>query len=122
MAYAVTLIPGDGIGPEVVGATVRILEATGLKFAWERFSVGADAFEEGGEYIPKELIESMERTRLALKGPVGTPIGSGFSSVNVALRKKFELYANFRPIKNLPGMETKYPNALRELRFNHNYG
>jgi len=111
MAYPVTLIPGDGIGPEVVGAAVRILEATGLKFEWERFSVGADAFEEGGEYIPKELIESIERTRLALKGPVGTPIGSGFSSVNVALRRKFELYANFRPIKNLPGMETKYPNV-----------
>ncbi len=111
MAYAVTLIPGDGIGPEVVGAAVRILEATGIKFEWERFSVGADAFEESGEYIPKELIESIERTRLALKGPVGTPIGSGFSSVNVALRKKFELYANFRPIKNLPGMETKYPNV-----------
>ena len=111
MAYPVTLIPGDGIGPEVVGAAVRILEATGLKFDWERFSVGADAFEEHGEYIPKELIESIERTRLALKGPVGTPIGSGFSSVNVALRKKFELYANFRPIKNLPGMETKYPNV-----------
>ncbi len=111
MAYAVTLIPGDGIGPEVVGAAVRILEATGIKFEWERFSVGADAFEESGEYIPKELIASIERTRLALKGPVGTPIGSGFSSVNVALRKKFELYANFRPIKNLPGMETKYPNV-----------
>ncbi len=111
MAYPVTLIPGDGIGPEVVGAAVRILEATGLKFDWERFSVGADAFEEHGEYIPKELIESIERTRLALKGPVGTPIGSGFSSVNVALRKKFELYANFRPIKNLPGLETKYPNV-----------
>ena len=111
MAYAVTLIPGDGIGPEVVGAAVRILEATGVKFEWERFSAGADAFEESGEYIPKELIESIERTRLALKGPVGTPIGSGFSSVNVALRKKFELYANFRPIKNLPGLETKYPNV-----------
>ncbi len=111
MAYKVTLIPGDGIGPEVVGAATRILEATGLKFEWERFSVGADAYEKFKEYIPKELVESMERTRLALKGPVGTPVGHGFSSVNVALRKKFELYANFRPVKSLPGLETKYPNV-----------
>jgi isocitrate dehydrogenase (NAD+) len=111
MTYKVTLIPGDGIGPEVVGAATRILEATGLKFEWERFSVGADAFEKSGEYIPKELVESIERTRLALKGPVGTPVGHGFSSVNVALRKKFELFANFRPVKSLPGLETKYPNV-----------
>jgi isocitrate dehydrogenase (NAD+) len=111
MAYKVTLIPGDGIGPEVVGAATRILEATGLKFEWERFAVGADAFEQFKEYIPKELVESIERTRLALKGPVGTPVGHGFSSVNVALRKKFELYANFRPVKSLPGLETKYPNV-----------
>jgi isocitrate dehydrogenase (NAD+) len=111
MTYKGTLIPGDGIGPEVVGAAIRILEATGLKFEWERFSVGADAFEKSGAYIPKELVESIERTRLALKGPVGTPVGHGFSSVNVALRKKFELFANFRPVKSLPGMETKYPNV-----------
>jgi len=111
MTYKGTLIPGDGIGPEVVGAAVRILEATGLKFEWERFSVGADAFEKSGAYIPKELVESIERTRLALKGPVGTPVGHGFSSVNVALRKKFELFANFRPVKSLPGLETKYPNV-----------
>jgi isocitrate dehydrogenase (NAD+) len=111
MTYTVTLIPGDGIGPEVVGAAIRILEATGLKFEWERFSVGAEAFETLGAYIPKELVESIERTRLALKGPVGTPVGHGFSSVNVALRKKFELYANFRPVKSLPGLETKYPDV-----------
>jgi len=111
MTYKGTLIPGDGIGPEVVGAAIRILEATGLKFDWERFSVGADAFEKSGAYIPKELVESIERTRLALKGPVGTPVGHGFSSVNVELRKKFELYANFRPVKSLPGLETKYPNV-----------
>jgi isocitrate dehydrogenase (NAD+) len=111
MTYKGTLIPGDGIGPEVVGAAIRILEATGLKFEWERFSVGADAFEKSGAYIPKELVESIERTRLALKGPVGTPVGHGFSSVNVELRKKFELFANFRPVKSLPGLETKYPNV-----------
>jgi isocitrate dehydrogenase (NAD+) len=111
MTYKGTLIPGDGIGPEVVGAAIRILDAAGVKFEWERFSAGADAFEKSGEYIPKELVESIERTRLALKGPVGTPVGHGFSSVNVALRKKFELFANFRPVKSLPGLETKYPNV-----------
>ena len=111
MTYTATLIPGDGIGPEVVGAAIRILDATGVKFEWERFSVGADAFEKSGAYIPKELVESIERTRLALKGPVGTPVGHGFSSVNVELRKKFELFANFRPVKSLPGLETKYPNV-----------
>ncbi len=109
--HAVTLIPGDGIGPEVSGAVVRILEATGVKFAWERFAAGAEAFQQQGEYIPKELYESIERTRVGLKGPVTTPIGGGFASINVTLRKNFELFANFRPIKNLPGMETKYPGV-----------
>lgn len=109
--HIVTLIPGDGIGPEVTDAVVSILEATGVKFTWERFAAGAEAFEAHGEYIPKELYESIESTKLALKGPVTTPIGGGFSSINVTLRKKFELYANFRPIKNLPGLETRYPNV-----------
>ena len=111
MAYKITLIPGDGIGPEVTGAAVRILEATGVKFEWETFEAGAEAFEKYGEYIPKELIESMERTRVGLKGPVTTPIGGGFASINVALRKKFELYANFRPIRNLPHIPTRYPGV-----------
>jgi isocitrate dehydrogenase (NAD+) len=109
--HTVTLIPGDGIGPEVTDAVVRILEATGVKFAWERFAAGAEAFEKHKEYIPKELYESIERNKLALKGPVTTPVGGGFPSINVTLRKKFELYANFRPIKNLPGLETRYPNV-----------
>src|ERR1700683_4751738 len=111
MSHKVTLIPGDGIGPEVAKATVRILEASGLKFEWETFAVGAEAYEKSGEYIPKEVIESIERTRVALKGPVTTPIGGGFASINVALRKKFELYANFRPIRNLPHILTRYPNV-----------
>src|ERR1700744_6512176 len=109
--HKVTLIPGDGIGPEVVNASVRILEATGLKFEWESFAAGAEAFEKYHEYIPKELSESIERTKVGLKGPVTTPIGGGFASINVTLRKQFELYANFRPIKNLPGLETKYPGV-----------
>jgi len=111
MAYKITLIPGDGIGPEVTQATVRILEATGLKFEWEIFQAGPEAFEKYHEYIPKELIESIERTHVGLKGPVTTPVGEGFPSINVALRKKFELYANFRPIRNLPHIPTRYPEV-----------
>src|SRR5256884_1038946 len=108
MAYKITLIPGDGIGPEVTRAAVRILEATGVKFEWEAYEAGAQAFEKYGEYIPKELIHSIERTGVGLKGPVTTPIGGGFASINVELRKKFELYANFRPISNLPHIPTRY--------------
>ena len=111
MAHKITLIPGDGIGPEVTNAVVRVLEATGLCFDWERFEAGAEAFERFGEYIPKELIDSFERTRVGLKGPVTTPIGGGFSSINVSLRKRFNLYANVRPIKNLPGVPTRYPDV-----------
>jgi isocitrate dehydrogenase (NAD+) len=111
MAYKITLIPGDGIGPEVTRAAVRILEATGIKFEWESFQAGAEAFEKYHEYIPKELTASIERTRVGLKGPVTTPIGGGFPSINVALRKQFELYANFRPIRNLPHIPTRYPDV-----------
>src|SRR5438105_10899043 len=111
MVHKVTLIPGDGIGPEVVNATVRVLEATGPKFEWETQLAGADAYAKTKQYIPKELYESVERTRLALKGPVTTPIAGGFASINVTLRKKFELFANFRPIKNLPNIKTHYPEV-----------
>jgi isocitrate dehydrogenase (NAD+) len=90
---------------------VRILEATGAKFEWERFAAGAEAFEIHGEYIPAALYESIERNRVALKGPVTTPIGGGFKSINVTLRKKFDLFANLRPIRNLPGLDTKYPGV-----------
>lgn len=111
MAHKITLIPGDGIGPEVTNAVVRILEATGVNFEWETFAVGTEAYEKYGEYIPKDLIESLERTRVGLKGPVTTPVGGGFPSINVALRKRFELYANFRPIRNLPHIPTRYPDV-----------
>src|SRR3989441_574023 len=111
MAYKITLIPGDGIGPEVTRVAVRILEATGVKFEWEAYEAGAQAFEKYGEYIPKELIHSIERTGVGLKGPVTTPIGGGFASINVELRKHFELYANFRPIRNLPHIPTRYPDV-----------
>jgi isocitrate dehydrogenase (NAD+) len=111
MSYRITLIPGDGIGPEVARAAVRVLEATGLQFEWESHAAGADAYDKYHEYIPKDLIESIERTHVALKGPITTPIGGGFSSINVELRKKFELYANFRPIRNLPHIPTRYPDV-----------
>jgi len=111
MAHKITLIPGDGIGPEVCDAVVRILEATGVKFDWEHYDAGAEAYAKFGEYLPNNLITSFERTKVALKGPVTTPIGGGFPSINVALRKRFELYANLRPIKNLPGVLTRYPDV-----------
>jgi isocitrate dehydrogenase (NAD+) len=112
--HQITLIPGDGIGPEVSSAVVKIVEAagaaTGVGFDWHRHDAGADAFEKTGEYIPKALYDSIEENRVALKGPVTTPIGGGFASINVTLRKKFELFANFRPVKSLPGLKTNYPN------------
>lgn len=109
--HTVTLIPGDGIGPEVTNAVLRILDATGVKIEWDRYAAGAEAFEKFKTYIPADLYDSIERTHCALKGPVTTPVGGGFSSINVTLRKKFELYANFRPIKNLPGLKTNYPGV-----------
>ena len=112
--HKITLIPGDGIGPEVSAAVVKIVEtagaATGVGFEWHRYAAGAEAFEQTREYIPKELYESIEKNRVALKGPVTTPVGGGFASINVTLRKKFDLFANFRPVKNLPGLATKYPD------------
>src|SRR5215475_11033168 len=111
MTYCITLIPGDGIGPEVTQAAVRVLQATGLSFEWETFQAGAEAYERHGEYIPRELTQSIERTRVALKGPVTTPVSGGFPSINVELRKRFELYANFRPIRNLPHIPTRYPDV-----------
>jgi isocitrate dehydrogenase (NAD+) len=113
--HTITLIPGDGIGPEVTNAVVRIVEgagaATGAGFEWESYAVGAEAYERYKEYIPRELYQSIETNRVALKGPVTTPIGGGFASINVTLRKQFELYANFRPIRNLPGTQTRYPDV-----------
>ena len=112
--HKITLIPGDGIGPEVSGAVVKIVEAagaaTGVKFEWHTHNAGADEFEKTGEYIPKALYESIEENRVALKGPVTTPVGGGFTSINVTLRQKFELFANFRPVKSLPGLKSKYPD------------
>ena len=104
MAYPATLIPGDGIGPEVVAATVEVLEATGVVFEWDEQAAGLSAFETTGNPLPEATIASVERTRLALKGPLTTPVGKGFSSINVALRRHFELYANIRPAVTLPNV------------------
>ena len=111
-SYRVTLIPGDGIGPEVTAAAIAVVAATGVDIAWDRQLAGAAAFEAGGNPIPDELIASIRRTKVALKGPLATRVGlHGFRSVNVALRKTFDLYSNFRPIKNLPGVKSAFSDV-----------
>src|SRR5688572_14719201 len=110
MAHRITLIPGDGIGPEVASTVVRIIEASGAQIEWETHYAGAQALEKFGETLPKELLESIQRNKVALKGPVTTPVGKGFTSVNVGLRKALDLYANVRPIKALPNVPCRYPD------------
>jgi isocitrate dehydrogenase (NAD+) len=109
MKHTITLIPGDGIGPEIVAATVRIIESTGVEIEWETHIIGAQALEKYGTTIPEATIESIRRNKTALKGPLTTPIGKGFTSVNVGLRKALDLYANVRPVKALPNVECRYP-------------
>lgn len=109
MKHTITLIPGDGIGPEIVAATVRTLEATGVEIEWETHIIGAQALEKYGTTIPDSTIESVKKNKVALKGPLATPIGKGFTSVNVGLRKALDLYANVRPIKALPNVACRYP-------------
>jgi isocitrate dehydrogenase (NAD+) len=111
MAHRVTLIPGDGIGPEVTEAVVRIIEASGVQIEWERHDAGETAVKQGLTTIPETLLESIRRNRVALKGPVTTPIGEGFTSVNVGLRKTLDLYTNLRPVKNLPGVASRFDNV-----------
>jgi len=101
MAYSVTLLPGDGIGPEITDATLLVLDATGIEFNWDRQVAGAAAIERRGEALPNPAIESIHVTKCALKGPLETPIGGGYRSVNVALRKEFALYANLRPVRTV---------------------
>src|SRR5215813_4230764 len=109
MKHTITLIPGDGIGPEIIAATVRVIEATGIDVEWETHIMGAQALEKFGTTLPEETIESIRRNKVALKGPQMTPIGKGFTSVNVGLRKALDLYANVRPVKALPNVECRYP-------------
>lgn len=108
MAHTITLIPGDGIGPEVAAATRRVLEASGVAIDWEVHNAGAEVAEKRGTTLPDEVLESVRRNKVALKGPIGTPIGKGFKSVNVTLRQKLDLYANVRPVKSLPGLEPRF--------------
>ncbi|HKG12888.1 MAG TPA: isocitrate/isopropylmalate dehydrogenase family protein, partial [Pyrinomonadaceae bacterium] len=109
MAHTITLIPGDGIGPEVSSAVVRIVEATGVDIKWETHYAGAQALEKFGSTLPEELLESIKRNKVALKGPITTPVGKGFTSVNVGLRKALDLYANLRPVRALPNVPARYP-------------
>src|SRR5688572_23752134 len=104
----ITLIPGDGIGPEVTRAVVRILEAAGFRPEWEPFSAGVEALKEHGTTLPDALLESIKQNKIALKGPITTPVGTGFTSVNVGLRKALDLYANLRPVWNLPSVKSRY--------------
>ncbi len=108
MAHSVTLIPGDGVGPEVTEATRRVLEATGVEFKWEVQEVGAAALEQWGNPLPEAVLESVRRNRVALKGPVTTPVGTGFRSINVALRQELDLYACLRPCRSFPGVPSRY--------------
>jgi isocitrate dehydrogenase (NAD+) len=109
MKHTITLIPGDGIGPEVTSAVVRIIEAAGVEVAWETHYAGAQALEKFGTTLPDDLLESIKRNRVALKGPITTPVGKGFTSVNVGLRKALDLYANLRPVRALPNVPSRYP-------------
>lgn len=112
MAYKITLIPGDGIGPEVTAATVEVLEATGLSFEWDRIDrIGTKAYEETGTPLPEEVLTSIRANGVALKGPVTTPVGKGFKSVNVQLRQKLDLFANVRPCRSLPGIDSPFDDV-----------
>ena len=115
MHHTVSLIPGDGIGPEVADATVRAVEATGIPVRWERVELTREVIEQSGESLPEGVVESLQRTRVGLKGPVTTPIAGGFQSVNVALRKRLDLFANVRPVRNLPGLKTRYQDAKIDM-------
>ncbi len=119
MQYRVTLIKGDGIGPEVTEATCRVLDAAGAPIEWEEAPGGANAVEQYGDPMPDETLASVRRNRLGLKGPLMTPKGGGFRSANVTLRKKLDLYVGYRPVKTLPGVVTPYKNVdLVTLREN----
>src|ERR671932_2871808 len=109
--HDVTLIPGDGTGPEIMEATRRAIEATGVRFNWDVQNAGIDVMEQEGTPLPDRVLESIRRNRVAIKGPITTPVGKGFRSVNVALRKALDLYANLRPCKTYKGVRTRYENV-----------
>jgi isocitrate dehydrogenase (NAD+) len=108
MAYNVTFIPGDGTGPEIMEATRRAIEATGVGFTWDVQDAGVDVMDKFGTPLPDQVIESVRRNKVAIKGPITTPVGKGFRSVNVALRKALDLYTNLRPCKTYQGVRSRY--------------
>ena len=111
MTHRVTLIPGDGIGPELAEATCRVLDSSGVAFEWESVEAGEAAIEPYGTPLPDHVLESVKRNKVALKGPITTPVGSGFQSVNVSLRQALDLYANLRPARSMKGLETRYEDV-----------
>jgi isocitrate dehydrogenase (NAD+) len=111
MSYTITLIPGDGIGPEISRAATRVIEAVGVKIDWEIHEAGFNAIEKHKDPLPQTVIDSIARNEVALKGPLTTPVGTGFRSVNVALRKEFDLYSNVRPAKSMEGIKSRYENV-----------
>jgi isocitrate dehydrogenase (NAD+) len=111
MTYRVTLIPGDGTGPELVEATRRVLEATGVSFDWDIQEAGADVMDKYGTPLPEAVLASVRRNKVGLKGPITTPVGSGFRSVNVAIRKALDLYVNLRPALHMPGVRSRYEDV-----------
>ena len=115
MSHQVTLIPGDGIGPEVAAAARRAVDATGVRIDWETVELNADVILKTGQSLPEYVIDSLERTRVGLKGPVTTPVAGGFASVNVALRKRLDLFANVRPVHSLPGVHTRFEDVKIDM-------
>ena len=111
MAQTVTLIPGDGIGPELAEATRRVLDVSGVKFDWEVVDAGEAVMAKEGTPLPQSVLDSILRNKVAIKGPITTPVGVGFRSVNVALRQALNLYANLRPVRSIPGLKTRYDNV-----------
>ncbi|HEY2091669.1 MAG TPA: isocitrate dehydrogenase (NAD(+)) [Thermoanaerobaculia bacterium] len=109
--HKLTLLPGDGIGPEVTASVVAILECAGVDIEWEKYFVGSEAISRFGDPLPEVVLESILRNKVALKGPVTTPIGTGFSSINVRLRKTLDLYANLRPVRSMPNIKTRYDDV-----------
>src|SRR5882724_8963858 len=109
--HRITLLPGDGIGPEVTASVVSIIECAGVEVEWEKFFVGSEALARLGDPLPPEVLESILRNKVALKGPVTTPVGTGFQSINVRLRKTLDLYANLRPVKSMPNIITRYEDV-----------
>ncbi|MBL8290679.1 MAG: NAD-dependent isocitrate dehydrogenase, partial [Bryobacterales bacterium] len=111
VTHNITLIPGDGIGPEVAEAAVRVIDEAGVKIDWDRVECSEKIIKETGESVPTPVLRSLERNRVGLKGPVTTPIGTGYQSVNVALRKRLDLYANVRPVRTVPNLRTRFQDV-----------